>query len=241
MTRFDLVFLGRGWNLTAKRFVEWPCLTSISRATERRVVKTLNLLFASALVTACANPINQHTSYKYQQAGDAAVAQGDLHTARIRYGRALANAQLGRLGPVEQADILMKLGQINGNLCQHDVAEKNFNDATSLYAKAYGETSSLTFRARLELAQFTYDIGRYERAVPYFEKALPIGGELLENGNPKTYAEILDSYAEALKHIGRIDDSVLIQKRAKAVRAKIPTSPRLSSTDDYVPYPKTCK
>ena len=56
-----------------------------------------------ALLASCANPINDYTRARYYEAGMEAERGGDLKLARMYYGRAQVNAQIGNLGPAREA------------------------------------------------------------------------------------------------------------------------------------------
>lgn len=191
-------------------------------------------------LAACANPINQHTAKNYYQAGQTALSKGDLITAKESFRRALINVRLGHMGPEAEGQALMKLGRVLGNLCEHDQADEAFSEAVKAYDMAYGDHSPRTFSARLELAQLSYDIGRYSNSVRYFQDALPTGEQLIETADPAGYSFILDDYADALARIGRTADSEQTKYQALTLRHKVSSTVAVKGSD-YVRYPKECK
>ena len=193
------------------------------------------LLFIIFVVIAgCVNPVNQKTATNYYKAGEEALAQGNLPHAKEMFGRALVNARLGNMGPEAEASLLMKLGKINGNMCEYESAEKDFIDAILLYSKAYGEKSLGTFPSRIELAQFAYDIGWYEKSVTYYERALEIGGEKAKEANPTAFYEIIRDYSDALATTGKV-------QKAKEYKKLLEVNSTEKNSSDYVRYPKECK
>jgi len=200
-------------------------------------------LIATVLVgilTACANPINQRTAEKYYAAGERALAAGDLPLAKQDFSRALVNAQIGHLGPGAEAQAAMKLAQVLGNMCEYDAAEQTFLQAISVQEAAFGASSPRTFPARIELAQLNFDVGRYEKAVTYFEKAFAVGGSLIESRSPINYALVLDDYSTALARTGREQAAAEANAKASAVRTAGKVSSPGVVASEYVPYPKSC-
>ena len=141
-------------------------------------------LLALALVS-CANLVNRHTFQKYMAAGDQAVRRGDFQLAKQNYSRALVNVRIGHLSSEEEAIALFRYARILGNLCEHDEAEKTFIEANRLYEESKGVGTEATYATVVEIGQFNYDIGRYERAVPCFDKALAVAEKFgLDNKHP---------------------------------------------------------
>jgi tetratricopeptide (TPR) repeat protein len=201
---------------------------------------TLAIISVVAALAGCANPINQHTAKNYYQSGEAALANHDFLAAKESFQRALINARLGHMGPEAEAQVLMKLGKVLGNLCEHDQAEAAFSEAVKAYDRAYGDHSPRTFVARGELAQHSYDIGHYSNAVRYFQDALPLGEEMLEAKDPMGFSYVLDDYADALARVGHTADSARIAAKAAALRAK-ESSTTMVKGNDYTRYPRECK
>lgn len=200
-------------------------------------------ILAASLISGCANPVNKYTARRYYNAGLEAERTGNLAAARENYRRALINAQIGLLGPESEADAAGKLARIQGNLCEHDEAEKTFLFALEAKEKAFGKNDFRTFPTRLELAQFTFDIGKFDKAVTYYEKAFEIGGSQIEISMPQGYADVLGEYAIALAKVGRTTDSDKAMVRAKLLRSRAGegTQGAIKTRDNYVSYPKTCK
>ncbi len=201
---------------------------------------TLSIISVLLALAGCANPINQHTATNYYQSGEAALANHDYLTAKESFRRALINARLGHMGPEAEGQVLMKLGIVLGNLCEHDQAEEAFSEAVKAYDKAYGDHSPRTFVARGELAQHSYDIGHYANAVRYFQDALPLGEKMLEAKDPVGFSYVLDDYADALARVGNTTDSSRIAAKATALRAKVSSTTAVKG-NDYTRYPRECK
>ena len=192
-------------------------------------------------MAACANPVNRHTASNYFQRGQEALSRGDFAAARVAFSRAHINAKLGHMGPEAEGQALSKLGVASGNMCLHDEAEEAFRGAVAAYSKADGDQPWRTFPARVELAQFSYDIGRYQKAASYFEEAFAVGGAELEEIDPAGFAVIMDDYAEALKHLGRASEEANARAKANAARTRGVKGKSAVQSDDYVRYPKVCK
>jgi len=200
----------------------------------------LAIITVFAALSGCANPINQHTAKNYYHSGETALANHDFMAAKELFRRALINTRLGHIGPEAEGQVLMKLGKVFGNLCEHDSAEEAFSEAVKAYDKAYGDHSPRTFVARGELAQHSYDIGHYSHAVRYFQDALPLGEELLEAKDPVGFSYVLDDYAHALARVGNTTESSRIAAKATVLRAKV-SSTKAVKGNDYTRYPRECK
>ena len=200
------------------------------------------VIFATVLA-GCANPINQRTAEKYYAAGERALASGALPVAKENFSLALVNAKIGRLGPIAEAEAASKLAQVHGNMCEYDEAESMFLQALAAEEAAFGANSPRTVPTRVELAQFTFDIGRYQKATNYFEKAFEVGGDILGRTDRRGYARLLDDYSVALERSGNNTAAAEVQSKARTLRAGAQSSgPSLVNAGaDYVPYPKSCK
>jgi tetratricopeptide (TPR) repeat protein len=200
------------------------------------VIKPLcAIIFVLALMS-CANPLNRRTYQDYIEAGDQAAASGKLELARSNYARAESNAVIGHLSPQEKEAALFKYGRILGNLCRYDEAEEKFIEANRLNEEVNGVGSERTFGTLVEIGQMNYDIGHYEKAVQYFDKALTIAEKYkLDIQYPGSFADAYTDYADALRHTGNND-------RAKAADTKAALLKTKASGKEpaYVRYQKAC-
>ena len=201
--------------------------------------RRLFLLAFTFLIFGCA--INQHTANNYYVAGETALQQGNLLHAREMFSRALINARLGHVGPEGEGQVLYKLGRVYGNMCLPDDAEKAFTESITQYTKAYGENSTRLFPLKLELAQHAYDVGRYEKAVTYFDQALPLGETLYEQNDAAGYAAILKDYGDALSKTGKTEQSKATLAKVSAIESKVGASSVASAAQKYTRYPTLCK
>jgi len=194
-------------------------------------------LVAGVALTACANPINERTYERYMAAGDQAAARGDLSLAKINYSRAVTNASVGHLSPQQKGNGLFKYARILGNLCEHDEAEKWFLEAHKLNEEVNGRGSERTYVTVAEVAQLNYDIGRYAKAVTYFDQGLPIAEKYhMDTKYPASFADVYTDYADALKQTGNSEKAAEAIRKAVALRAQA-TKPE----PGYTRYPKSCK
>lgn len=196
----------------------------------------LSILLALVL-SSCANPINQRTYQHYMAAGGQAAERGDLQLAKQNYSRAVANARMGNLGPDTEAIALFQYARILGNLCEQDEAEKMFIEANRLNEKSKGVGSEASYATIVEIGQFNYDIGRYDRAVPYFHKALAIAAKYgLDDKYPASFADVYTDYADALMKTGNTENATAVLEKATLLRAK-----SSEQAPEYTRYPKTCR
>jgi tetratricopeptide (TPR) repeat protein len=203
-------------------------------------MRPIAILVLAVLLAACANPINERTAVNYYLAGQAALARGDLRHAREMYSRALINARLGHMGPIAEAEALSKLARVEGNLCEYDEAEAHMLEARDLNIKAFAGEPNRTVPIRMELAQFSYDIARYQKAAQYFEEAFAADGGFTERVDPVVYSRVTTDYADALARVGNIPLATELRARAAAAASKGGAA-RVGKGDDYVRYPTSCK
>ena len=202
----------------------------------RNIFLILNIVL---FISACANPINERTAINYFQAGEEAMVNGQLQHAKEMFSRALINARLGHMGDEAEGQVLKKLGQVHGNLCEYSEAEQAFIDAVIKYESAYGKESPQTFPIRAELAQFCFDVGLYSKAVTYYKSALSVGESKLKEIDPKTYSIIMHDYSVALEQSGNLSKSKQVLAIANEYK-KITSTASVRGVEDYVPYPKSC-
>lgn len=172
-----------------------------------------------SLLASCANPINDHTGARYYEAGMQAEHAGDLKAARMYYGRAQINAQIGKLGSAKEAYACYEWARVTGYLGMYADAEKGFVDALTLIEKAKGEADKLRPPALSEYARLLHDTGQHAKAVPIYEKA---DSELQKLDILKIdalgYAAFLDDYAGSLNEAGLGDRAAAILARSAAIR-----------------------
>jgi tetratricopeptide (TPR) repeat protein len=206
-------------------------------------LRILTMLLTAFAVSACANPLNERTAHRYYDAGERAFATGNLPLAKENFSRALINARLGHMGPKAEVQVLKQLGRTLGNMCEQDEAEKAFLAALAIEEKENGDNLVPTFPTKLELAQFSFDTGRFEKATDYFARAFAAAGKILEEKDPISIAVLLDDYAKALSRTGNTAGASDARARAQALRAANPAmkSRVVKTGSDYVPYPKSCK
>lgn len=199
--------------------------------------KQIAVVLFVLVLTGCANPINQRTYQNYLAAGDQAAMRGDLQLAKQNYSRALVNVRIGNLGTEAEAMALFRYARIVGNLCEYDEAEKSFIEANQLNEQSKGVGSEATYTTVMEIGQFNYDIGRYEKAIPYFDRAFAIAEKYgLDNKFSASFSGAYTDYADALGRTGNSVKAKVATKKATALKAKAG-----KEIAEYTRYPKSCK
>lgn len=172
-----------------------------------------------SLLASCANPINDYTRARYYEAGMQAEQAGDLKAARMYYGRAQINAQIGNLGQAKEAYACYEWSRVTGYLGMYADSEKGFSDALALIEKAKGEADQLRAPALAEYARLLHDTGQHAKAVPIYDQA---SVELEKIGILKIdalgYAALLEDYADSLKAAGFATKSAEVAARSFAIR-----------------------
>jgi len=180
------------------------------------------IILLVALISGCANPINERTAYNYYNMALQAEAIRDFASAEQNYDRALYNAQIAHSNRTISAS-MYGLGRMKGYLCKYDDAEKLLSSSLALEEKVSGSESSITTMRLFELARLNFDRGQYAAALPYFGRGIPAVKKLgLETSDPISLANGLDEYAIALGKTGQKDLSESVRKEASTLRQNNP-------------------
>jgi len=174
-------------------------------------------------LSGCGNPVNLRTAEIHHLAGERWEAAGDYARAEQDYDRALLEAKLARApdGIISMAQY--NLGRVKGYQCKLAEAEAMLVDALKLEEKVSGPASDVTTMRLFELARLHYDLGQFDRAVPYYARGLPAVRRLgAESSDPIMLASATDEYAQALLRVGREAEARQAQAQANEIRAKNP-------------------
>jgi tetratricopeptide (TPR) repeat protein len=192
--------------------------------------RTLIILLLGAIVSLCGcyNPLNAYTAQRYYESGMKAAERGDLSLARQNFSRAYINTQIGHLGPEPAAYSLLYWARASGYLGIYEDAERGFNEVLSLIDKAEGKADDLKPPTLAELARLLYDTEQYEKAIPFFEKAvIEFDKRKLAESDPIGYALFLDDFSQCLmaaSYAKRADEiaarSAMLKKANKGATAK---------------------
>jgi tetratricopeptide (TPR) repeat protein len=163
-----------------------------------------------------------------------AIKTGDWTTARNHWAKALANAQSGG-APIWVLTLLnYEYGRALGVTCLYDEAEKYLLKALDLDLQSGAPTGM----SLVELARLQYDQKEYERAIPYFRRAV----EAIETAGvaaklPIDFADLLNEYAEALIKTGDSKVAIALGNRARQLRTD---NPDKQSKNNRTPYGTQC-
>jgi tetratricopeptide (TPR) repeat protein len=192
------------------------------------------LLIFSFFITACAPAINRKTSQITSEAGAIAQQNGDWDAARRNFAKALLNAEMGNEPKDTLAILNYEYGRSLGVTCFFEKAEFYLEKSLELDQ----QTNGPIYLSILELARLNFDQKRYEAAIPYFEKLLPIYKDInAEKEAPYAVAEVFDEYSVALGKTGNMKKAESIKQKAITLRAQYPGG---YSVTDRTPYGTQC-
>ena len=195
------------------------------------------IILLVALISGCANPINERTAYNYYNLALQAEAIRDYASAEQNYDKALYNAQIAHSNATISAS-MYGLGRMKGYLCKYDEAEKLLSSSLALEEKVTGAESSVTTKRLFELARLNFDRGQYAAALPYFGRGIPAVKKLgIEASDPISLANALDEYAISLGKTGYKDQSDSAINEAATLRHD---NPGRKVTFTPVRYNQTC-
>lgn len=150
-----------------------------------------------ALVSGCANPLNQATSDRYSQTCAEGERNGNLSVAEQACYRALVNVDLGNLGDVQKSQKMYNLARIKRHLRKFDEAETLYKESIAIEEKQTPVSSERIGRRLAELAIVYGEQKRFGEGLPYVERLFPLADTY--NGNEKrTVAAIFYIYSQEL-------------------------------------------
>lgn len=192
-------------------------------------------MLAVLAVAACANPINRRAATNYASAAHNAQQAGDWSTARMYWGRAALNAELGRVPPQALAILWYEYGRSSGVICDWAEAEVGLTKAHELDRESNGPTCMSLF----ELARMNFDRQRYREALTYFDRVLPEFEEIqMDTMDPLGHAYFLDEYATSLEKVRRGGEAKRHRRRSAELRR---TFPNREAHTEKTPYGTQCE
>jgi len=146
----------------------------------------------------CANPLNRVTSDRYAEQCSTAEHKGQLGVAEEACYRALANVDMGNLGPELKSQKLYNLGRIKRQQGRFWEAEQLFKEALSIEEKLSGPTDPKIGRRLVELSVSLAAQDKWSEGAQFLERALPAANQF--SGQERAYfATTLSLYAEHLR------------------------------------------
>lgn len=194
----------------------------------------LAVALLALLATACTNPINLRTASNYSSAGYAAMAAGDWAKARMNFGRAVQNAEIGRADPKAIGALWYEYGRASGVICDWPEAERGLNKSLELDSQSGGPA----YMSLYELGRMNYDRKQYAEAVGYFARVKTEFDRMqADSRDPVSYAEYLDEYAGALEQTANASEAAPLRSRAAELRR---TFPGQAGRTEKTPYGTQC-
>lgn len=194
---------------------------------------SVTVIFAFFLV-GCVNPINLHTGDQYYRGGIQNAKQDKWFNARMAYGRAWANADIGKASASTTATYAYEYGRASGAICDWKESERGLLKAFELDEKANGPVNmSLYELARMYRAQ-----GIDGKAGEYFvktDKAMKVVNA--KERDPIGYADFLKEYAQNSNSLGKISEVNRLTKQETKLRK---THPGMMRNGDRTPYGQYC-
>ena len=186
------------------------------------------------IVVSCANPINLNTANKYFQGGRYNISQGKWFNARMAFGRAWTNAELGKADDQVTSVYAYEYGRSSGVICDWDEAERGLKKAYDLDEKTNGPIHM----SLVELSRLYHAKGDLMKSQQYFQKAKQaLDAHQADTRDSIGYANILKEYAEVLSANGKANEASEITKRELEIRNLFNDQ---KSGHDQTPYGKHC-
>jgi len=197
------------------------------------MMKFLILLFPF-LLASCANPVNLYTARQYFQGGYENAAQGKWFNARMAFGRAWTNADIGNADDKVKAVYAYEYGRASGVICDWKESERGLLNALEQDSKYNGPVHM----SQIELARMYHASGALGESEKYFA----LGKDSLDKVQADTrdsigYANILKEYVEVLLKLGKVEEAKTLIKREEEIRNVFKGR---TSSHDQTPYGKYC-
>ena len=175
------------------------------------------------LLTACAQDLNKHNAMRYYNLALRAEQAKDYAGAKEAYRRALINARDGEAPQAGISAATYGLGRMTGYTCEYAAAERLLREALELeQTLPYPVPGNISKRLS-ELARLTFDEGKYQDSVAFYEQALPILEKLgAPRSDPVGYASYLEDYAFAMARNGNENNAAQVRAKALAIRRANP-------------------
>ncbi len=192
------------------------------------------LIVAMITLDGCANPINLHTAREYAQGGYSSIKQDKWFNGRMSFGRAWANAELGKADDNVIAVYAYEYGRTSGAICDWKESERGLQKAYELDTKTNGPVHM----SMAELARMYHAVGDMEQSKKWFALAKNELDRLQADTRDSIgYANILAEYAEVLSSLGDVNGSAALRKREYEIRSVFEGR---SSSHEQTPYGKYC-
>jgi len=175
------------------------------------------------LLTACAQDLTRHNAMRYYDLALRAEQAKDYAGAKEAYRRALINARDGEAPQAGISAATYGLGRMTGYTCDYATAEKLLREALELEQTLPNPVPGNLSKRLSELARLTFDEGKYQDSVAFYEQALPILEKLgAPRSDPIGYATYLEDYAFAMARNGSDDQAAQVRAKALAIRRANP-------------------
>jgi len=201
-------------------------------------------LTATSLMTACVTveppkpgEVNQPFRQHYE-AGVQAESKADYRSAQREYAQAYKIAEDDKLGPAALSAATYELGRVTGYLCDYSRAHRLLRQSLEIEEQVSGPYSANTSARYMELARLNFDNGFYAKAVPYYERAIPLLEKLdIDKRDPLGFADALEEFGTSLSHIGAAQEAQRVLRRADRIRTQ-----NANRTRPYTPrrYDRGC-
>lgn len=198
-------------------------------------MKNIIILITSLFVGGClSNPINLKTAQSYYHGGNQNVVEGKWFNARMAYGRAWTNADLGNADDRVTAVYAYEYGRASGAICDWDESEKGLLKALELDKITNGPFHM----SLVELARMYHANGNLTESEKYFSLAKVRLDELQADTRDSIgYANILKTYSEVLIKLGKKSEADTLIKREQEIRNVFKGR---NSSHEVTPYGEYC-
>lgn len=187
-----------------------------------------------SLLAGCANPINLATADRYFRTGVAQEQKEKWFDARMAFGRAWTNAQLGKADDQVTAVYAYEYGRASGAICDWAEAERGLTRAYELDKLSSGPMHM----SMAELARMYHAKGDLVKSEQFFSMAKAEFDRLqADTRDAIGYADILAEYADVMSAMGKTGDAGALKKREDEIRNVFKGR---ASHMDRTPYGKFC-
>lgn len=197
-------------------------------------MKLITLLPLAMLIVSCGNPLNLHTANKYFVGGHNYAAEGKWFNARMAFGRAWTNANLGKAEDRVTAVYAYEYGRASGAICDWTEAERGLLKALELDKKTQGPVHM----SLVELARMYHASGALDKSESFFRQAKEaLDEKQLDTRDAIGYATLLREYSDLLIKLDKLPEAEKLKRRALEIETVFKDR---ESGHEQTPYGKYC-
>lgn len=186
------------------------------------LLKQLFVLSLLLLMTSCSSNM-KHWKPNFLEKATKAQEAGDWQTANMYFGRVMNDVDFINSPMADRASITFTYAHVLGITCFFNESERYFIEAYELDKLSNGPTHT----DLVELARLQFDQKHWQKALPYYERAILELNRLYTNDvqRPAEYAIFLNEYQHVLSVLS-LNNKIVYTPYSQLPPEEIPKEPQ---------------